>query len=233
VEDLFVERSSIIIVAKQPVPGNVKTRLCPPLTPQEAAGLYSCFLQDTMNKVAKMPIVSKYLALDIEDQKEGQKSGTTSPHYNVSTPESFIIISQGTGDLGGRLAYLAGCVFKESDHVIFIGADSPSLPISYLENALQLLADNDVVIGPSEDGGYYLLGLNGCFTFLFEGVEWSSDRVFAQTLERARSAGLKVNILPAWFDVDTSSDLSRLALDLRDKKEMAPITANVLEKLRW
>lgn len=231
-EDIFAKRSSIIIVAKRPVPGNVKTRLCPPLTPQESSNLYSCFLQDTIDKVAKVPGALKYLALDIEDI-EVQGGEIAPPLHSISTPQSFKVISQGSGDLGERLAYLADYAFKESDRLIFVGADSPSLPIPYLESALQLLGDNDVVIGPSEDGGYYLLGMAGCFTFLFERVEWSSDRVFKQTLDCARSAGLKVNSMPTWYDVDTSSDLSRLVLDIKDERTVAPITANFLEKLHW
>lgn len=231
-EDLLGERSSIVIVAKRPVPGNVKTRLCPPLTLQESAGLYSCFLQDIIDKVAKVPGALKYLALDIEDL-EVQGGGIAPLLDDISIPKSFKVISQGSGDLGERLTCLTNQVLEESDRLIFIGADSPSLPSSYLENALQLLVDNDLVIGPSEDGGYYLLGMNGRFTFLFEGLEWSSDQVFKQTLDHARPAGLKVNIMPTWYDVDTSSDLSRLALDLKDKEAMAPITANFLKKLRW
>jgi len=232
VEDLLGERSSIVIVAKRPVPGNVKTRLCPPLTPQESADLYSCFLRDTIEKVGKASGTLKYLALDTE-YIEGQGSEMASLFGNILTPRSFKVISQGPGDLGARLARLTNYVLNKSDRLIFIGADSPSLPSSYLENALQLLAGNDIVIGPSDDGGYYLLGMNGRFTFLFKGVEWSSDRVFEQTLERVVSAGLKAYIMPAWYDVDTSADLSRLALDLRNGQDQAPATANFLEKLRW
>lgn len=231
-EDIFAKRSSIIIVAKRPVPGNVKTRLCPPLTSQESSNLYSCFLQDTVDKVAKVPGALKYLALDIEDL-EIRGGGIAPLLDDISIPKSFKVIGQGSGDLGERLTCLTNQVLEESDRLIFVGADSPSLPIPYLESALRLLADNDVVIGPSEDGGYYLLGMAGCFTFLFEGVEWSSDRVFKQTLDCARSAGLKVNSMSTWYDVDTSSDLSRLALDIKDERTVAPITANFLEKLRW
>ena len=96
---------------------------------------------------------------------------------------------------------------------MLIGTDSPTLPSHLLSVAHSALATHDVVLGPADDGGYYLIGMNGLHRSLFEVIDWSTERVLSQTLERARSAGLSVFLLPPWYDIDTGGDLARLASD--------------------
>ncbi len=220
--DAHTNRSAIVIVAKAPIPGRVKTRLCPPLSFMEAAKLYSCFLQDTVQKVAAISGAQKYLAVDGLNE-EGAKEVLAE-----ITPANYRLIDQGYGGLGERLSYLMELLFKDADRLIFIGADSPHLPRSYIEDALKLLDDYDIVIGPCEDGGYYLLGLGGPHANLFRNIEWSTNRVFSQTMERARSKALNVKVMPIWYDIDAGDDLSKLFSYFEDNPDSAPATAAFL-----
>ena len=98
--------------------------------------------------------------------------------------------------------------------VIVLDSDSPTLPATYIERADRLLDSHDLVVGPSEDGGYYLVGLRQPRPELFRGIAWSTRHVTAQTLDRAAEFGLSVAILPAWYDVDTGADLERLRMEV-------------------
>jgi len=221
-KDAFTERSAVVIVAKRPIPGNVKTRLCPPLSCDEAAELYACFLEDTINKIGALPGVSKYLAID------GEKPESSA----ISLPGSFKAIGQGTGNLGDRLNHLSHLLFQGVDRLLFVGADSPNLPHLYLKRALEELNYCDVVIGPSEDGGYYLIGMRNHFSCLFNNIDWSTSLVFEQTVNRAQGENLKVGIISTWYDVDTGDSLLKLMSDLQDNPEIAPVTASFLRGLR-
>ena len=122
--------------------------------------------------------------------------------------------AQPDADFGARLAHAFKTALADgAQHPVLIGTDSPTLPSHLLSVAHGALATHDVVLGPADDGGYYLLGMNATHPALFEGIAWSTDRALTQTLERARSAGLSVFLLPAWYDIDTGRDLERLASD--------------------
>jgi glycosyltransferase A (GT-A) superfamily protein (DUF2064 family) len=119
--------------------------------------------------------------------------------------------------------------------VVIVGSDSPSLPADRLRTAVHLLRSGGVdgVIGPSEDGGYYLLGLHVPCPELFVGVAWSTERVLAETLERAARAGRRLAVLAPWYDVDTMADLRRLAAELRVTEAGAPRTRRLLGRPAW
>lgn len=216
---------AIVVIAKIPVAGKVKTRLYPSLSMEECSELYACFLQDTLNTVEALHGVKKYLALDLSDHGLS-RSNRVRP---FGVPDSFAVLDQGGGDLTDRLTRLTEIVLQNAACALFIGADSPDLPGSYLERAFGLLRDNDMVIGPSKDGGYYLIGLTGKHSLVFEDIQWSTDKVFKQTLGAAAKAGLKVEVLPIWPDVDTIDDLRELRLKLKQQPLSAPLTSAYLE----
>lgn len=112
-------------------------------------------------------------------------------------------------------AYFQLALRQGADRVVLIGSDSPSLPRSYLVSAIAQLVDHDVVLGRSHDGGYYLVGMSGRHTEIFRGIDWSTDRVWEQTLARTRHCRLRVAELPEFFDVDEFSDLHRLSTELQ------------------
>ncbi|MDI6817217.1 MAG: TIGR04282 family arsenosugar biosynthesis glycosyltransferase [Actinomycetota bacterium] len=228
-DKVSAQRPAIVIVAKLPIPGHVKTRLCPPLTPQEATALYTCFLQDTVAKAASLSIAEPFIALNTTEL-------AAEPQALLDTlmlPGSVRVIDQGKGDLGARLSKILTDAFPEPAQVIFIGADSPSLPRPYLVHAVSSLERHDVVIGPSDDGGYYLIGLSSSHRCLFTDIAWSTSAVFEQTLARVAAAELKVDVLPGWFDVDDDAGLRRLRRELQDDPSSAPRTASYLADHSW
>ena len=186
--------------------------------------MYTCFLQDTAAKVASLSAAEAYIALDtVAFTRELQVLVDA-----MELPDSVCLIDQGEGDLGARLSHILMNALPDPERVVFIGADSPSLPLSYLEGAVSSLARHDVVIGPSDDGGYYLIGVSGHHLCLFNDIAWSTSVVFEQTLARASAAGLKVDLLPGWFDVDDYAGLCRLRRELQENPSAAPRTASYL-----
>ncbi len=198
-----VERWVVAIMAKAPLAGDVKTRLCPPLRVPEAAALYRAFLCDKIEQVRSLESAGHAIAFTPEHER-----GT----FEELAPD-FTLIPQRGADLGGRLAATFEQLFARGHAgVLLIDSDTPTLPTAFLFEALQLIAkpETDLVLGPSEDGGYYLIGLRARRPELFEGVPWSTPAVVPETIRRARVLGLAVARLPRWFDVDTDSDLARL-----------------------
>jgi uncharacterized protein len=197
-------QSAVAIMAKAPQPGVVKTRLCPPLSHREAAELYRCFLLDKIAQVNALPRTSPVVSYTPTDSRSW---------FEASTPPHFMLIPQRGDDLGARLLATFGQLFAQGyAQVIVIDSDTPTLPTTYLEQALRLIAarDNDVVLGPTEDGGYYLIGLRQAHCELFEQMPWSTPRVFPETRRRSAQHGLTVACTASWYDVDTPADLARL-----------------------
>jgi rSAM/selenodomain-associated transferase 1 len=194
-------RRAVVIVAKQPEPGNVKTRLCPPLSPQEAAALAEAFLRDTINTASNAPECDLVI---------GYSPQAASDWFSELIPHA-LLISQGDGDLGERMNRLTEDVFGRGyGQVLLIGADTPHLSAERLEEAFTMLTPNGVVLGPSADGGYYLLGLSKINPTVFENIDWSTEQVLPQTMERADANGLSVTLLPKERDIDTPEDLAWL-----------------------
>ncbi len=194
--------------AKAPVPGQVKTRLCPPLTPDEAATLHGSFVIDMLERTK---IAATKLKLPIDRYLACAPSSTLVFFQIMEERQSVKLIDQVGDDLGARMQQAFATLFgKGYQRVFIIGTDVPSLPLDHYKQALTLLDTHDVVLGPAMDGGYYLIGLKQPGPELFAGIAWSTDRVLAATQEKAASLGLKTALLPSWRDVDTIEDLQAL-----------------------
>lgn len=211
----------LIVVAKRPAPGQTKTRLSPPLSPSQAAALYECFLRDTLNLVRQVPGVKR--AITYLPVWEGAYFSSLAPDFELLQQEGL--------DLGARLDnalnhYLQGGYRK----ALIMDSDSPNLPTSYLISAYAMLEEADAVIGPCDDGGYYLIGLKRPCPRLLRGVRMSTPNVTADTLVIAAEENLRVGLLPAWYDVDDHLSLRRLYAELTAAP--GPIACNTLEYLR-
>ena len=200
--------AALAIFAKAPVPGQVKTRLCPPLTPDEAATLHGSFVIDMLERtkaaVAKLKLpLDRYLAC--------APSSTLVFFQIMEERQSVKLIDQVGDDLGARMQQAFTTLFgKDYQRVFIVGTDVPSLPLDHYKQALALLETHDVVLGPALDCGYYLIGLKQPRPELFTDIAWSTDRVLATTQEKAAGLGLKTALLPPWRDVDTIEDLTAL-----------------------
>ena len=196
-------------MAKAPVAGQVKTRLCPPLSVQDAAELSRCFLLDKIGQVLQVTRAEPVVAYAPEDA-----AGV----FETLAP-GFTLLPQRGDDLTARLVSILGRLLAGGcEAAIMIDSDTPTLPVERLESAVTLAGsgEHDLVLGPSEDGGYYLIGLRRLRTELFEGMPWSTPAVFEETLRRADVLGLRTAQLPPWYDVDTAVDLERLTAELAE-----------------
>jgi rSAM/selenodomain-associated transferase 1 len=193
-------------MAKDPRAGQVKTRLCPPLTPETAARLYQCFLSDVLDLVADVPKVDPVVAFS-PPEAQGEFARLTSGRFQL--------VPQEGADLGARLENTFRVLFQQGyERVAAVSTDSPDLPVHYLIDAFARLDDAPVVLGPCPDGGYYLIGLSRLVPELFRDMPWSTERVVPETEIRAGRLGVEVARLPEWHDVDTAADLGRLIRDL-------------------
>jgi rSAM/selenodomain-associated transferase 1 len=199
-------RRALIVMAKQPVAGQTKTRLSPPLSPSEAAELYTCLLLDTLEAVRDAagqltlrPFIAFYPA-------QGQSE------FQALAPDFQLLAQQGY-NLSERLSGALLSVQKQGyDQVTAINSDSPALPATFLVQAYSELNDPgvDIVLGPCDDGGYYLIGWKRPYPNLVRDVTMSTPTVLADTVAMALDIGLRVAMLPHWYDVDDAAALSRL-----------------------
>ena len=197
----------LIVFAKNPVPNQVKTRLVPSLSPEQAATLYRAFLTDWCETLARLSGVDLIIAYTpTEAQSDLQ----------ALIGDSVIYIPQLGDSLGKRLtAATQWAVEHGYTKILLVGSDSPTLPISYISQALILLDTRDIAIGPSTDGGYYLIGFSTTnvartVPFVFEDIAWSTAAVLQQTVTRIHSLETTVGLLPPWYDIDTAEDLAFL-----------------------
>lgn len=202
---------ALAVMSKAPRPGKVKTRLAPPLTLEQSAALNICFLRDTTANIASVV-------------QQGSATGIIcytpvgdEVAFDGLLPDNFALIAQRGDGFGERLhcaaTDLLACGFGA---VCLIDSDSPTLPQEALQGAVDaLLQPGDrVVLGGSDDGGYYLIGLKAAHTAVFERITWSTGTVLEETRERASEAGLEVVALPTWYDVDDGATLRVLAAEL-------------------
>ena len=222
--------NALVIFAKWPLPGQVKTRLCPPLRPDQAAELARCFLLDTVERVSRIEEVQVWVAFTPAESEL---------RFRTLLPASVRYLPQRGNDLGERELNIFIDLFeKAAPRVAIMGSDIPSVPLAYLRSAFDLLKnpDCDAVLGPSRDGGYYCIGAQAGragLPALFEHIEWSTEKVMQQTLRQARLHNLNIRLIPRWYDVDTVEDMRKLAEQLQDipKEEDAPRTRNFLNRL--
>jgi rSAM/selenodomain-associated transferase 1 len=196
---------ALLIFAKWPEPGKVKTRLSPPLSMQEAASLYLCMLMDTLAITSRITGIHRMIFFDGDDDRAA--------FFQALAPDATVYQQQGM-NLGERLTAAVATAFGLGHlSVAIIGTDSPHLDPKEISAAFSLLATDkaDVVFGPSSDGGYYLVGLRQSKPELFRDIPWSSSKVLGESLARAKSAGLRQALLAPCFDLDTADDLRRLA----------------------
>ena len=203
---LTERRNALLVVAKRPTPGQTKTRLSPPLTAEQAAGIYECFLLDTLDLVRQVPGVQPVVAYQPSEAQA----------YFAGLAPDFEHIVQSGSDLGARLDNaLTEYLRRGYQHVAIMNSDGPTLPLACLVAAFEHLAgDAEVVLGPAEDGGYYLIGLKRPAPRLLRGVRMSTPHAAADTLARAAEDGLEVALLPTWYDVDDAASLARLEAEL-------------------
>ena len=218
------------IMTKAPEAGKVKTRLTPPLTSAEAAGLNKCFLRDLSRSIANAAAdtSSKGVAVYTPVGKEAA--------YDDILAEGFMLIPQRGEGFGERLAHAVTDLLEAGfGSVCLINSDSPTVPASsFAEAANELAKPGDrIVLGPSDDGGYYLIGLKKLHRRVFEDIDWSTERVLTQTLERAQEIGVEVHQLPAGYDVDDRATLQRLCNQLlgSGNPDVAPHTKRFLTKI--
>jgi rSAM/selenodomain-associated transferase 1 len=190
-----------IIFAKEPVAGQVKTRLTPPLPPEDASRLYHSFLEDILPETVRLPGLELALAFTPAGARD---------FFRHLAPEPVRLFPQEGHNLGERQARAFAWGFAAGFETVLVrGSDTPDLPGDLLLEARDRLAAGPaaVVLGPCPDGGYYLIGLKAPHPELFKGLHWSTGAVLADTLKRARELSLKVHLLPAWPDIDTYADL--------------------------
>ncbi len=233
----------IAFMAKASAPGRTKTRLVPPLTLDEAAALNTAFLQDVADNVL------------LASRTAGPEAGIagyaafgppgTEDFFRRVLPPAIGLIEAWLPNFGDCLLHTVAAIFARGHRAaVVLNSDSPTLPTAFLVETAEALARSGdrAVLGPSSDGGYYLLGLKGVHRRLFEDIAWSTERVAEQTLERAQEIGLEVYRLPVWYDVDDAESLRRLQSELgrpeplrhrRDGHELhrAPHTAALLGRL--
>ncbi len=202
------QTKAIILFARDPVAGKVKTRLAPFLSQDLILELYIKFLNDSIEKICRVADADRFIGVTPADSS-GYFSRIS---RNIERPPE-IFIQEGK-DLGEKMLNTFRARFDEGyEHVVIIGSDSPSLPVAYLEEALN--SDKDLTLGPSTDGGYYLIGMRHKPVDVFTGnIEWGSEKVLTQTLERVKQSGASLKLLPPWYDVDRGEDLKFLKTHL-------------------
>ena len=228
-----VTETCLIIFAKNPMPNLVKTRLIPQLSPEQAARLYSAFLTDWCETLAVLPNATRVIAYTPPESL---------PDLQALIGKDAIYIPQVGNNLGARLISATQWAAKQGyQKILIVGSDSPTLPLSHLSQAILTLDSRDVVLGPSVDGGYYLIGFSAAHLAktvpsVFEGIAWSTNSVFQQTIARVRSTGATFGLLPPWYDVDTPADVAFLhahisAMRLAGDKTHAIRTESLLANL--
>jgi rSAM/selenodomain-associated transferase 1 len=194
---LHPQRRVLGLFAKQPLPGQVKTRLAASVSNAWAARVAQACLLDTLERIARVD-ARRVLCFSPPDAQS---------YFESFAARGFILVPQVDGDLGCRMAaFFADQFHQGAQAVVLVGSDSPTLPIAFIEEAFQALQRTDVVLGPATDGGYYLIGSTCHVPALFAGIPWGSNQVLEATMGAAKRAGCRFALLPPWYDVDTLDD---------------------------
>jgi rSAM/selenodomain-associated transferase 1 len=206
------DKCAMGVMIKTPQNGFSKTRLSPPLSPEEAASISRCFLKDTSAAIEAL-IREDPFVVGVAAYTPVGSEGNLGEHL----PPGFKMIAQREGGLGTRLLGATEDLFSAGfSAVCLLDADSPTLPFPCLRDLATLLREpkDRVIIGPSLDGGYYALGLRRAHPRIFQDVTWSTNLVYSETIQRAKEINLPAITLPAWYDVDDDFSLSRLLSEL-------------------
>jgi hypothetical protein len=242
----------VVMLVREPVPGTVKTRLVPTLGAAGAAALYRAFVEDTCARlVGRVPLT--LACAPTPTNAAGSFVGAIARRHGLP------VVPQGDGDLGKRMRAIATAALASASCVVLLGSDTPTVPVEHVTAAVDAMAAPTasrravearrratttrhpgtaarIVLGPSLDGGYYLLGLRAPVPDVFTRMPWSSDRVLARTLVRLRRARIAPLLLPTWYDVDTAPDVDllarHLALYATFGEDPCPRTRRVLARLR-
>jgi uncharacterized protein len=207
---------ALVIMAKAPRPGSVKTRLVPTLSPAAVADFYCCLLDDTLALARSLPDVDVAIMCPESDVNQlAQLAGK----------EIRVVAQKGEGLAAGLTSVFAHFAEGHPRHTIAFNSDSPHLPRSILEDAFEKLAAYDVVVGPTHDGGYYLVGAKASHPTLFANDGMGTSNALERLLSRARTLELSVGFAAPFYDIDVVDDLSRLAEELRLAPGRAPRTA--------
>ena len=218
-------KRAVIIMTKVPTAGNVKTRLQPFLSSDECTALSEAFLQDAVNK-AKSVCENVILAYSPQAEMDSLSS---------LLPAESIFVEQTGNDLGEKMFNAFAFAFgQKSDAVVMIGTDSPTIPFDFIEQAFEFLETNsDVVLGKTEDGGFYLIGLRKLEKAIFESVAWSSTETFEQVFENIHRLRLHLREVPSWYDVDEREDFEKLREEIlhnKNAQRRAPETYDLIRK---
>ena len=211
--------TSVCIFFKPPIAGAVKTRLIPQVGSNGAAALAKAFFRDTWDAVASLEWAIPILA----------SAGLLNPDL-LPGPKPITWL-QGKGDLGARLERILGKALEITPLAIVVGTDSPGMPTRLFHQAHDALQEADAILGPCDDGGFYLLGLRRYIPGVLTDISWSEATTFEQTWQRLIDAGLNPKRLEPWYDVDRPEDLDRLQGDIAAQAIAAPHTASVLASL--
>jgi rSAM/selenodomain-associated transferase 1 len=234
---------AIGVMAKAPKPGFSKTRLCPPLRPEQAASLSAAFLRDITENIvlaARQIPATGYVAYAPAGQEALFNGHLAAGTRLLLADGSPLMPSNVTGFGRCLLHAILAMLARQHCSAVVLNSDSPTLPTAVLvDTAASLAAEGDrIVIGPAEDGGYYLLGMKAAHAHLFADIAWSTDAVAATTRHRARELGLEVVELPTWYDVDDQAALGRLLDETADPgvrggliPYSAPFTVATLEQI--
>ena len=220
---------TLALFAKQPIPGRVKTRLASATSPEWAAALSEAFLLD---------------ALDRFESFEGRRVLVYDPpeawgYFERMTAGRYELVPQAGGDLGQRLgSFLESAINQSSASVLVVGTDCPTLPMTFIAQAVAELKRADLVVGPTTDGGYYLIGGTRYLPELFTGIPWSTNRVLSETTNRIAAANARLALLPPWYDVDTLDDVRMLhghlaAMRLAGFDNLPRRTEELLNRSTW
>jgi rSAM/selenodomain-associated transferase 1 len=202
-----VPTTRLLIFAKYPEPGEVMTRLCPAITSQEAAKIQRACIRLLCERAFRSWPVRPLLFISPDDAED---------RFREFANPYIPMMPQGDGDLGDRLTRAAKTAFDEgSPELLIIGTDSPTITDEMIDAAQKRLKESDVVIGPCDDGGFYLIGMKHFDDQMFKDIEWGSDRVTDQAVRQLKSRGIKVGMLEPWYDIDRPADLKRAAKDMR------------------
>ena len=198
---------ALVVMARAPVAGQVKTRLQPELTRDQCAAASLAFLRDVLDLAVSLPQCTPFLAFTPPEERA---------FFESITPQKLSLTPQTDGDIGQRMYHLMRQL-EEAGYspVILIGSDIPTLQPATLVTAIKELGDYDLCLGPSRDGGYYLIGARHIDERIFRDMQWSTPNVFTETVRKAHVAGLSLTLLEEYGDVDTFADLQELQKDIQ------------------